>query len=273
MIWHRMFPAALLLVLMQSGSPARFSAAFQGSCPEPESLKAQVIRTIRRSAPGFTEGLVYRNGLLFESTGGYGASALNRIDLSDGRVTEIARLPSQWFGEGLDFWNGFFLQLTWKEGKAIFWRNEPSPELVTIRAYPREGWGLTHGRGAWIASDGTAKLYFLDPVDLREEGSVEARLRENPVRGLNELEEVNGKILANVFPTDLILRIQMGEKGCVDGVLDLSTLRSYFSHRDFARVSKDPESVANGIAYDPEQRVLYVTGKNWPLIFKLKWPN
>ena len=129
-----------------------------------------------------------------------------------------------------------------------------------------EGWGLTHDHRSWIVSDGTAQIRFLDPATLKETRSITVQRRADAQESLNELEYVNGRIFANIFKTDQIVRINPAT-GCVDGSLDLSSLKEQFT---LDELSADSNAVANGIAYDPVENVFYLTGKNWPLIFKVE---
>lgn len=236
------------------------------ACPEPVSLPLDVRGSIHRSTPGFTEGLIFFKGALLESTGLYGSSSLQKINPRSGQVDMLARLPEEVFGEGLSEWNGLFLELTWHEHVVFIKKGDPGAPWRT-RAYPWDGWGITHDSSDWIASDGSSALRFLERDQLAARRTITVRRKDSAGRdreqkGLNELEYVEGKILANVFPGPEIVRIDP-KTGCVDGVLDTTPLYT---------PSSDPESVANGIAYDPATRTLFLTGKNWSSIFLVTPP-
>lgn len=246
-------------------SPA---AARERSCPAPSRIEYEQQGSIRRSELGFTQGLIFYQGYLYESTGRYGESALQRIHPRTGAVERLRSLPDSQFGEGLDHWDGRFVQLTWKEHIAILHDSDLSEQPSTL-PFPWEGWGLTHDWRNWIASDGSSTLRFLDRETLRERRSLPVRRenREQPL--LNELENIGKTLLANIYGSDEIVAIHPGT-GCVIGTLDLSPLYRSFSEEERKRLEADPEAVANGIAHDPVSGTLYVTGKNWPLIFRLR---
>lgn len=211
----------------------------------------------------FTQGLVWHEGHLYESTGGYGTSTLRRVNPASGRVLALYRLAPNLFGEGLAVVGHELFQLTWKANRLLVYDRQ---RLTPVRslAYPYEGWGATWNGRDLIVSDGSALLRFLDPATLALRRSVVVHDGAAPVPLVNELEWVEGELLANVYGKPHIARIDP-TSGTVRGWLDLTPLIPEDS-RD------DPEAVANGIAYDPQRRVLYVTGKRWPVLFRLAWP-
>ena len=238
------------------------------ACPVPEALSHRVTAKLSRKPVYYTQGLVYHNGALYESTGLYGKSGLYKIDPVTGAYQQLSLNAKQFFGEGLAKLGRQLFQLTWKEGTVFVYDLEakgvlPSPSMT----YAREGWGLTTNDRHLIASDGGSKLHYLNPADLSTARSLPVLLERQPVENLNELEHARGKIFANVFMTDVILRIDPAT-GCVDGTLDLSGLQSK-AERDALAYGE----VLNGIAYDPAEDAFYVTGKNWPAIYKLKIGN
>lgn len=238
------------------------------ACPVPEALSQRVIAKVSRRPDYYTQGLIYHNGALYESTGLYGKSGLYKIDPVTGAYQQLKANPKQYFGEGLARLGRQLFQLTWKEGTVFVYDLEakgvqPSPSM----SYAREGWGLTTNDVHLIASDGSSALYYLNPADLSVARSLPVFMERQPVENLNELEHARGKIFANVYMTDVILRIEPAT-GCVDGTLDLSGLLSKAERGALAH-----GEVLNGIAYDPDEDVFYVTGKNWPAIYKLKIGN
>jgi glutamine cyclotransferase len=239
----------------------------EASCSDAKQISYKIVRIIQRSVPGFTQGLIYKQGRLLESTGLYQQSALNEINLESGVVRRLLSLPPQFFAEGFDHWNGTDILLTWKEKTLFIWTTDLSAP-PSLKSYPYEGWGITHSDENWITSDGSSLLYFLDPETFEASHSLQVRELSRAVSGINELEWVEGKVFANLYPTDQIVRIDP-KTGCIDGKLNFSFLKAFFSPQDEARISSDQDLVLNGIAYDSDQELLYITGKNWPLIFQL----
>lgn len=250
----------LALLLMPAGAQAQSWTAV----PAPGAVPVYGFEVVRRYPhdPGaFTQGLEFRNGELLESTG-RNPSTVRRVRLEDGVVLQRRDLDSAYFGEGLTAFGDRVLTLTWKGGKGFIWGPddlEPKGEFT----YAGEGWGLTHDTERLILSDGTATLRFLDPHTLAETGQVPVTLRGQPLARLNELEWIEGQVLANVWQTDFIVRIDPAT-GRVNGIVDLTGLMP-------DRSGLDPtDAVLNGIAWDPDGRRLFVTGKNWPTLFEIR---
>jgi glutamine cyclotransferase len=220
----------------------------------------QIINAYPHDQNAFTEGLVFENGFLYESTGLYGNSTLRRVDLATGDVLQLFSLPNQYFGEGITIFNHKIIQLTWQSHVGFLY-DEGSFDLVQNFSYSTEGWGLTSDGNRLIMSDGTANLYFLNTQTFEKTGQVEVRDGGVPVTNLNELEYVHGDVYANVWHEDKIAIINP-ENGQVIGWIDLTGLKDPAIH--------DPESVLNGIAYDAQGDRLFVTGKMWPQLFEIK---
>ena len=221
----------------------------------------RVVNVYPHDAEAFTQGLIFRDGFLFESTGQYGRSTLRKVELKTGRVVQQHRLDPVYFGEGLAEWNGQLVQLTWRSQIAFIY------DLVSFKPlrmfdYSGEGWGLTHNQREFILSDGTDILRFINPNTLRETRRVTVRDGKTPVKDLNELEYVRGEIYANIWHTDRIARIAP-QTGQVVGWIDLSGLMS-------VAYKLEPEAVLNGIAYDAPNDRLFVTGKLWPRLFEIQ---
>ena len=223
----------------------------------------RVSHSYPHDTAAFTEGLLWDGGVLYESTGTVGLSALTVRELGTGYVLHRHMLPPEMFGEGIALVGSEIIQLTWKNHQAFVY-DKTSLRLKRTLPYAWEGWGLTYDGRHLIASDGSAALRFLDPATLKEIRSIEVHDGDHPIDQLNELEYVRGEILANVFETDRIARISPAT-GQVIGWLDLSGLLA-----DSQRLSAN--AVLNGIAYDPLQNVLIVTGKNWPKLFVIRAP-
>jgi glutamine cyclotransferase len=221
----------------------------------------RVVNTFPHDPQSYTQGLIFRDGVLFESAGRYGQSSLRKVKLETGEVLQQVRVDSQYFAEGLSEWSGKLIQLTWQH-QIGFVYDLPTFTLQRTFRYAGEGWGLTHDGRRLILSDGSDTLRFLDPVTFEVLGRITVRDGTVPVEKLNELEYIRGEIYANVYETDRIARISPSS-GRVVGWIDLKGLLS--------PVYRLPsEAVLNGIAYDAKQDRLFVTGKWWPKLFEIK---
>lgn len=221
----------------------------------------EIVRTYPHDPKAYTQGLLYLDGTLYESTGQIGESSVRKVSLADGRVLKSASVPRPHFGEGLVNWGSELLSITWQSGLGFRWDKESFRKLGEFR-YAGEGWGLTQNGGEIIMSDGTPELRFLDPRTLAERRRVKVTLRGRPLPQLNELEWVNGQVYANVWQTDFIVRIDPAT-GKVVGLIDLRGLQ--------ARAGRSGvDEVLNGIAYDAKGDRLFVTGKRWPSLYEIK---
>jgi glutamine cyclotransferase len=221
----------------------------------------QVIHTYPHDPGAFTQGLVYADGHLYESTGLNGKSSIRLVDLETGKVLQHHDLPVEYFGEGLTVWNNRLFQLTWK-ARTGFVYDLFSFAIQQTFHYGGEGWGLTHDNKELILSDGTSLLRFLDPQSFREIRRIQVRDTGQAIGNLNELEYTHGEIYANVWQTDRIARISP-RTGRVLGWIDLTGL---IDKRELA----NPDAVLNGIAYDSKSNRLFVTGKLWPKLFEIR---
>jgi len=222
----------------------------------------QVVARHKHDAAAFTQGLLWHDGALYESTGKEGRSEVRRVSLADGRVLARRAMPSAGqFGEGLALWKATLVSLTWKDGIAYRWDAKTLKPEGT-RRYPGEGWGLTTAGEALVLSDGTPTLRFLDPDTLAEQRRVAVTVRGRPLDQLNELEMVDGEVLANVWQTNFIVAIDPAD-GHVTKVIDASALRRELT-------LADPDAVLNGIAWDAAGKRLFLTGKLWPTLFEVR---
>jgi len=220
----------------------------------------RVVRTYPHDPRAFTQGLVYYNGYLYEGTGLEGQSSLRKVELRTGRVLQIKTLAPELFGEGITLWQNKIYQLTWRNGICLV-HDRDSFHAITEFRYPGEGWGLTHDGKHLIMSDGSDTLTFRDPDTFAVVKRLQVKAEGAPVRNLNELEYVEGEIYANVWQTDMIARISP-TTGEVVGWIDLSGLLSESEAHN--------ADVLNGIAYDPKEKRLFVTGKLWPQLFEIE---
>lgn len=221
----------------------------------------RVVHAYPHDSNAFTQGLIYLNGHLYESTGLKGRSSLREEDIETGRILKYQAIPSRYFGEGLTNCGNTLVQLTWQAHTALVY------DLNTFRFlrsyhYPYEGWGLTQDGKNLILSDGSSKLYFLDPATFHEVRRIVVTDHGSPVDQLNELEYIHGEIYANIWHANRIARIAPAT-GNVVGWIDLTGLLPPGS-------VTDSEAVLNGIAYDSVHDRLFVTGKLWPKIFEIK---
>jgi glutaminyl-peptide cyclotransferase len=221
-----------------------------------------VVHAYPHDPEAFTEGLFYLNGFLYESTGLEGKSSVRKVELSTGKVLQSRPIDSKYFGEGIVAWDGKLVQLTWKSEIGFTY------DLATFKPrasfhYTGEGWALTQDGHRLIMSDGTPQLRFLDPVSLREAGRVPVTLDGRPLANINELEWVKGEVLANIWQSNYIARIDP-KTGKTTGVIDLKPLA------DMEGAKGRPIDVPNGIAYDAVHDRLFVTGKLWPDVFEIK---
>lgn len=221
----------------------------------------RIVRIYPHDRHAFTQGLIYLDGELYESTGLNGASSLRRVELKSGRVLQRHALDGKYFGEGLTAWGTSLIQLTLHSNLGFIYDRSTLHQRQTFR-YGGEGWGLTHDGARLIMSDGSPVLRFLNPWTMQEAGRLPVRDGTAEIAGLNELEYVQGEIFANVWQTDRIARISP-ETGTVTGWIDLTGLLAPADRGA-------PGSVLNGIAYDAQNDRLFVTGKRWPRLFEIR---
>ncbi|MDY7523554.1 glutaminyl-peptide cyclotransferase [Sphingomonas sp. 10B4] len=228
--------------------------------PEP----ARILASYPHDTSAFTEGLLIDRGTLYESTGREGQSDIRRVDLTSGRVLARAKLPPALFGEGIVAWRNDLFSVTWHGGQGFRW-SLPALKRSGGFRYDGEGWAMTEDGRNLILSDGTPVLRYLDPKTQNVVRRLTVTLGGRPLERLNELEYVDGEILANIWMTRYIVRIDPSD-GHVRGVIDLAPLIAQVG-------TTDRDSVPNGIAYDRATHKLYVTGKNWPRLFEIARPQ
>jgi glutamine cyclotransferase len=221
----------------------------------------RIVNRYPHDPNGFTQGLVFVDGFLFEGTGLRGRSSLRKVDLTTGTILQYRNLPADFFGEGVTVYHNKVIQLTWRANLGFVYDRDTF-QLVETFHYPTEGWGITHDGERLIMSDGTSTLYLLHPKTYKEIGLIKVHDRKGPVSNLNELEYVQGLIFANVWQTEKIAQISP-ETGEVVGWIDLRGLL-----RPEDRVHR--VDVLNGIAYDQRNARLFVTGKLWPRLFEIE---
>jgi len=221
----------------------------------------EVVRVLPHSRDAFTQGLAIDDGVLYEGTGQLGSSRLRRVDIESGSVQQEISLDDALFGEGIAIVGERIVQLTWK-AKVGFVYDKKTFERLGEFHYETDGWGLTYDGKRLIMSDGSSTLHLYDPATLEYTGFLTVRSRGGPVEGLNELEYVRGELLANVWPTNQIARIDL-QSGDVTGWIDGTGL---LASADYTQ----PLDVLNGIAWDADADKLYLTGKLWPKLFEVR---
>lgn len=231
--------------------------------PTPTFYGFKVVNEFPHEPTAFTQGLEYKDGYLYESTGQYDRSTLRRTDLETGRILNSVNLPGQYFGEGLTIVDNRIIQLTWQEGVGFVYDVNTLAKVSEFHyGTNREGWGICYDGERLISTDGTNKLYFINKDTFQDEGTIAVFNHQGPVRNLNELEFIDGLVYANVYQEDIIVIIDPAN-GAVVGEINLIGLYPEMSEKSY-------DHELNGIAYDGENKRLLVTGKNWPKLFEIE---
>lgn len=225
----------------------------------PKRYNIEVVKEYNHDTGAYTQGLFFNGGQLYESTGQFGESTMRIVDLQTGRVQRKLDFSRKYFAEGSVILGDKLYILTWTN-KVAFVYDAATLEYRQSYSYPREGWGLTTDGTQLIASDGSSRLYFLSP-EFKLQKTVNVVLNGRPVRYLNELEWIDGKIWANVYTTDLIVIIDP-KSGEVEATVNCGGLLP-------DKLRKPDTDVLNGIAADADGRI-YLTGKNWPRLYEIK---
>ena len=241
-----------------------FSLLFFSLYAEPERMTAITVKKYVHERPAFTQGLAIEGNYLYESTGLYGLSSVRIMDIDKCHIIRSYKLPPYLFGEGIAVLDNQIIQLTWKEQQALIYeKNSLNPKSKTF--YKGDGWGLCkEGKMIWM-SDGSSFLTQRKPDDFSIVKTLQVFLKKKPVYLLNDLESVDQFIYANVWKKNEILRIDKST-GKVTGIIDASHLLT-----STEQASLKPEEVLNGIAYRPESDTFFLTGKEWPWIFEVKF--
>jgi len=255
-LWLLLLPLFLSACTHSPDVPATPSLSPGSPIPQ---YTYEIVHTYPHDRGAFTQGLLYLDGVLYESTGLNGESSLRKVDLETGKVRKQIPVPAEYFAEGLALKDGKLFQLTWQNHECFVY------DLATFEqkkkfSYPTEGWGLTTDDSQLIMSDGSAQIFFLDPNTFEVKRTINVHTNRL-VPQLNELEFINGEIFANVWTTQFIVRIDPAN-GQVVGVIDLTGI--------LPPEDRAGTDVLNGIAYDAKGERLFVTGKHWPKLFEIR---
>ena len=230
---------------------------------KPEIYTYEVINSYPHDRSAFTQGLEFHGDTLYESTGRKGASTLRKVDYRSGKVLKTNALDEQYFGEGITIVNDTVFMLTWREGTGFYFNRENLERLGSF-AYgkSKEGWGLCNDGKKLFKSDGTQRIWFLNPATLQEEGYIETVTDRSVFNKANELEFVDGKLYANVWQKESMMIID-AQTGAIEGVVNFGGLSDL--------VTQHPDlDVFNGVAYHPTRETFFVTGKNWDKLFEVR---
>ena len=229
----------------------------------PKKYGYKIVKTYKHDPKAYTQGLVFKDGYLYESTGQKGESSIRKVDLEKNEILSVLNIDNNLFGEGIAIVNDKIIQLTWMEMRGFVY-DLKSFSLESEFHYSTQGWGITTIGQELVMSDGSNKLYFIDPSSFYVKRQIEVYDQKGAVDSLNELEYINGMIYANVWMTDKIVMIDP-ETGIVKGELNMAGLLTQQE-----RSKLDDDDVLNGIAYDHDKKRLFVTGKRWNKLFHIE---
>ena len=219
--------------------------------------KANIIKKYKHDPSAFTQGLVYQNDHFFESTGGWGSSEIRKINKHTGKVINFNKLQSKYFGEGITIYDNKIFQVTWKSNKGFVYDINNFKLLDDFNIYG-QGWGLTNDGQSLILSDGSEKIYYLNPKNFEIEKTISVSVNGNKLIYINELEFIRGEIWANIWKSNDIITVNP-LSGIVTSIFDISKISE----------QTEIEDVANGIAWDKVNDKIFITGKNWNFIYLL----
>ena len=223
----------------------------------------EIVNTYPHDITSYTQGLEFHNGELYESTGQRGKSKLRKVNFETGEVLKNINLEDQYFGEGLTILNDKIYQLTWQNKRGFVYDVNTFEKLSSFNyGTSKEGWGICNDGSTLYKSDGTEKIWLLNPVNLTEKGHIEVYTEKGKIPSLNELEWIDGKIFANIYQKNGVVIVNP-KTGGVEGVIDFKPLSKLVPIKD------ELNEVLNGIAYHPERKTIFVTGKNWDKLFEV----
>lgn len=250
------------------------SSSSETSLAAPQSISYTVVNAYPHDTAAFTQGLEWYGDVLLESTGLYGKSSLRQVVPTNGKSKKQINNEKDIFAEGITVWRDTVYQLSW-ENHLIFLYDAKTLKLLTTKNWNYQGWGITNDGNALIISDGSDKLYFVEPYSMQVKNILSVKDHMGPVNNLNELEMIDGYIYANRWQYDYILKIDP-KNGNVVATIDLTEVLRKNSKSDLSYLSKNNSTaqingaVLNGIAYNADKKTIFITGKLWPEIFEIK---
>jgi glutaminyl-peptide cyclotransferase len=229
----------------------------------PKIYNFKIINEYPHDITSYTQGLEFYNGVLYESTGQRGKSKLRKVDYKTGKILKNIDLDKVYFGEGLTILNNNLYQLTWQSGTGFVYNPDTLEKKSSFKyGNSKEGWGLCNDGKVIYKSDGTEKIWTLNPKTLTEKNYIQAYTNHGKISNMNELEWINGKIYANRYQKNGVAIINP-KNGAIEGVIDFSSLKN--------KVTQHPTlDVLNGIAYNPDTKTIFVTGKHWDKLFEVE---
>lgn len=232
----------------------------------PEIYTYEIINEYPHDNKAYTQGLEFHNDTLYESTGKKGRSSLRKVDFKTGKPLQQVDLEDNYFGEGITILNNKIYMLTWRSGTGFIYDLNLKRTDSFKYGQSKEGWGLANDGEKLFKSDGTEKIWLLNPETLVEDGTIETVTNKSINDSANELEYVDGKIYANVYQKPSVMIID-AKSGAIDGVVNFGGLSKKVTHHE---TWSDTDNVLNGIAYHPERKTFFVTGKEWDKMFEVK---
>jgi len=270
---YRLLPLLLLMAACNNENKpaATTEPATTNTVNIPAAISYDIVNEYPHDPTAFTEGLEYKDGFLYESTGQYGASDIRKVDLKTGKVLSSKGMEPQYFGEGCTILNGKIYQLTYREAKGFVYDLATLKQEKTFTFNTAEGWGMTNNGTCLIFDDGTNVFHYIDPNTFKEVKQLAVTDEHGPVNEINEPEMIHGFIYANQWQTDYLLKIDTAT-GHVVGRADLGSLRQRAGIPQPTGRRNGPD-VLNGIAYDAANNRIFITGKNWPKLFEIRLDN
>lgn len=250
------------------------SSSSEPSLAAPQSISYTVVNAYPHDTAAFTQGLEWYGDVLLESTGLYGKSTLRQVDPMNGRSKKQINNEKDIFAEGITVWRDTVYQLSW-ENHLIFLYDAKTLKPLGTKNWNYQGWGITNDGNALIISDGSDKLYFVEPNSMQVKNILSVKDHMGPINNLNELEMIEGYIYANRWQYDYILKIDP-KNGNVVATIDLTDMLRKNSKSDLSYLTQINSTaqingaVLNGIAYNADKKTIFVTGKLWPEIFEIK---
>jgi glutamine cyclotransferase len=272
--------SALLVVFLTAcgngaGGDETKQESVASGVPAPASLAYTVLNSYPHDTAAFTQGLELYKGSLMESTGLLGRSTLRKVEIKTGKILSTIQLNDAVFAEGITILRDTLYQLSWQNHEVYVYDIKKEPKKITTVPWSGEGWGITNDGIQLIISDGSDKLYFVEPGTLKLKKVLSVRDQYGAVNNLNELEMIDGYVFANRWQYDYFLKIDPSS-GFVVGTLGMQDFLKKNSKKDLSYLDKPGSTaqqsgaVLNGIAYDSEKKSIYVTGKLWPEIFEIR---